>query len=346
MDDDTKNRLTRRKFIKVVGGSAVTLGAAGCLPDVDGGWDSCEEGEPYENLTPQSHRVVEVVSADSVDPGAGTIDGQIVAQMFTAGLLALTGHETLLDAWNQVMPERKSGKRVALKVNALNPDVPTSPEALKAIIDSLMDDFQVSMPDIFVWDRTHRELERAGLTPERLGVSCRGTVYSATDFAGPGYDPESACLSGRKISLSSVLTREVDHLINVPVMKNHFAAAFSGSLKNHYGSFSAPFDFHKRFEQHIARLNTLPQIASVSRLHVMDALFGVCLGDTDKPADCAPGRMLLSFDPVAIDQRGLEIRDEMRDLQGQGPGNPAGYLQEAEALGLGTTAYQLVTIEL
>jgi uncharacterized protein (DUF362 family) len=277
----------------------------------------------------------------------GTIIGDIVVQMFSAGMLALTDATTLGEAWQMVMPGRLAGEKIALKVNTLSQEVPTSPEICEAIVGSLRADLQVDAADIFIWDRTTRELQRSDFKPERLGVECIGTTFSATDETGPGYETEPACLSGRKIYLSRVLTQETDHLLNVAVMKNHFAAKFTGCLKNHYGSFSKPYDFHDGSDDHIANLNVMPEITGVSRLFVIDALFGVCVGDTDKPADCAPRRLLFSFDPVAIDQRGLEIRDEMRrSYHDQDPGPQPGYIQKAADLGLGTTEYELVTIEI
>jgi uncharacterized protein (DUF362 family) len=180
-----------------------------------------------------------------------------------------------------------------------------------------------------------------------MGVECRGTIFSATDETGPGYEEEPACLTGRKIYFSRVLTREIDHLINVAVMKNHFAAKFTGCMKNQYGSFSRPYDFHEGSDDHIANLSVMPEITGVSRLFIIDALFGVCVGDTNMPADCAPKRILLSFDPVAIDQRGLEIRDEMRrSYHDQDPGPQPGYIQKAADMGLGSIEYDLVSIEI
>jgi len=343
---DEKDKISRRKFIRLVGGGAACMGAAACIPHGGGDWESCEVEEPGEVPVPLSNRVVEVYAQNSVVEADGIIVGDVVEQMFSAGLLALTDGTTLQEAWQVVLPERQAGERIALKVNALNPDVPTSPEVCASIVDSLQADLQVAAADIFVWDRTTRELQRADLTPERLGVECPGTTFSATDKSGLGYESEPACLSGRKIYFSRVLTQEVDHLINVAVMKNHFAAKFTGCLKNHYGSFSRPYEFHTGSDDHIANLNVMPEITSVSRLFVIDALFGVSIGDTDKPADCAPRRILFSFDPVAIDQRGLEIRDEMRAGHGEDPGPQPGYIEKAAALGLGSTEYELVTIEL
>ncbi|HUU01842.1 MAG TPA: DUF362 domain-containing protein [Myxococcota bacterium] len=341
-----RDKIDRRRFLKVACGSAACLGAAACLPHADGDWDSCTESQPLIEA-PSSNRVVEVHSEQAVIQveGKSAIDAGVVIAMFAAGLQSLTGQAEAAEAWRVVLPGRKDGERIALKANALNQDVPSSPELLAAVIGSLTEG-GIPAADVFVWDRTVRELELAGITPERLGVDCRGTIYSSGDDSGPGYEQEAACLSGCKIHLSTILTRETDHLINVAVLKNHFAAGFSGCLKNNYGCFENPYDFHDGCEQHIALLNALPQIASVARLCVLDSLFAVTSGDTNKPADCEPGLILLSFDPVAIDQRGLDVRDRIRASRGQDPGNPAGYLQVAADMGMGNIDYDLQTIEI
>lgn len=347
-DKDGKDCLDRRGFLKLVGGTAAALGAASCLPHVDGSWDSCEE-EPFvldPALVPRSNRVVEVMAPGAVAEDSLVIDAAVVAAMFAAGLTALTDTADLAAAWQQVLPGYQAGQRIALKANALNPDVPTSPALLTAVGQSLLADLSAPGTDVYAWDRTEREMQRAGLTPEVLGIAVRGTHFSSSDETGPGYEEQTVCLSGRRIKLTRLLTQETEHLINVAVMKNHYAAGFTGCLKNHYGSFANPGDFHDNCEQHIARLNAMPEVAGTTRLHVMDALLGVSRGDTDKPADCKPRRILMAFDPVAIDQRGLEVRDEMRVEAGLEPGNPAGYIAEAEALGLGSTAYELVRIDL
>lgn len=337
-------KLDRREFLII--STAAALGAAGsCLPHVEGDWDSCSEGTP-QPPPPPSPRVVEVYRPDAVDEQAGKINEARVAEMFRAGLLSLTGRDSVGEGWAQILAGWQAGQKISLKVNALNADVPTSPALILAVVGSLLD---AGFPagDIYVWDRTVRELERAGITRERLGVEARGTVYSSTKPEGPGYEREPVCLSGRKIYLSRLLTRETAHLINLAVMKNHFATKFTACLKNHYGSFSRPYDFHADSDLHIARLNCLPAITSVSRLQIVDALLGVCLGDTDKPADCAPGRILLGFDPVSVDKRAVELRDLMRqEVHKQAPGPQPGYLEEAERLGLGRTAYERVLLEL
>ncbi len=341
------NLVSRRKFIRGLGSGFILFGASTCLPHVNGDWSSCEIQDPDEQpIEPVSHRVIEVVSDHAVSDVTYEIDPMVVANMLSAGLAALTEETSLPQAWSRILPSYQEGDYVSLKVNALNPDVPTSPELTAAIAQSLMTNLGVQPDRLFVWDRTELDLLQAGFTPEKMNIACLGTVKSAHDNSGIGYEKQYVCLSGRKIYLSGLLTLNTQHLINAAVLKNHSVAGFTGCLKNHYGSFSNPWDFHKDCDTHIAYLNAIPQVSSTTRLYVIDALLGVVLGDTDRPFDCLPKRILLSFDPVAIDQRGLEIRDEMRAILDRPAGKPADYLQIATELKLGSTDFERVKIDI
>ena len=345
--DDRDSRCSRREFVRRLGAGAVALGAGACLPGTEGDWPSCNTENDctdpeLDPPMPASSRVVEVSSPGVADPVALVIEAGLVPAMVVAGLKALTGLDDEAAAWAAVLPGRTTGEIVGLKVNTLNERVPSSKPLVSSLVASLTG--TVPADELLVWDRHDDELITADLTEATLGCRALGTIVESGSNQGPGYEERAACLSGKSICLSTLLTRETQHLINVSVMKSHSASGFTGCLKNNYGCFSNPGDFHDSCEQHIARLNALPQITGPTRLHVMDALIGVAFGDTHKSEDCAPGRILLSFDPVAIDQRGQEIRDEMRVARGAPVGAPGKYLPIAEALGLGTRSYELVTV--
>ena len=346
MSSEKRRKVSRRTFLRAAGLGTLGLGVARCMPHVHKEWEVCSAPSSTSPLVlARSPRVIEVISSKVVNPDNLKLDEAVAARMVRAGLLALTGATAEAEAWKVIIPERQPGETISFKVNTLNPYAPSSPEILSGLTASLLGSTGIDSGEVFVWDRTLSELESRGLTADRLKVACRGTFASFKDKTGPGYEDQSVCLSGKKIHFAKLLTRDTRHLINVAILKNHMAAGFTGCLKNHYGSFCRPGDFHQGCEQHIALLNTFPQIVDVSRLCVMDALIAVASGDTDARPDAAPGRLLLSFDPVAIDQRGLEIRDEFRAQRQLKPGLKAGYLEEAEKLGLGTTRYELVTIE-
>jgi uncharacterized protein (DUF362 family) len=336
--------LSRREFLKCIGGGVLLAGSASCIPHVEGSWESCEEELIQGVSTPLSHRVVEVAAESVIDNDSGVIAQDVVVEMISQGLLALTEQPTLEEAWKIILPDYQAGEKISFKANALSSKAPTRPEVLFALTNSLSGNYTVAAEDMFIWDRSEIELEKAGILPSVVGVACRGTHKSGEDLEGVGYQEEYSCLSGRKIRFTRLLTQQTDHLINVAVMKNHFAAKFTGCMKNHYGSFPNPEDFHDDSDIHIARLNAMQEVTKVSRLFVMDAILGICYKDTDRSPDCVPRRILVSFDPVAIDKRGVEIRDEMRAEIDLEPGGQPGYLAEGENLGLGKVDYELVKI--
>jgi uncharacterized Fe-S center protein len=126
-------------------------------------------------------------------------------------------------------------------------------------------------------------------------------------------------------------------------VKSH--SKFCGIAKNHYGSFSKPWDFHERKIAHaIAELNTLPPIKDRTRLVIGDVLKVACLRGS-KPWPnwglfVAGDSILMGFDPVAIDAVGLEYACQLAAENGEptwAERNTASeWLENAAELGVGT----------
>jgi uncharacterized protein (DUF362 family) len=255
------------------------------------------------------------------------------------------------------MPTWQAQHVVGIKVNVLNSRVPTHPELVRALVDSLKTGLSVPGSQILVWDRRTDELTTAKLTGEALGAVVEGTWEEAkSQGAGRGYENDAICIARRTTHLSKILTRRIDHLLNFSVMKNHDASGFTGCLKNNYGIINNPGDFHdvkqeeivleRVIEQAIPDLNVLSDVTGKTRLWLMDAAIGICKGTTSDPEDCYPQRLLASLDPVAIDARGRELRDEMRGPKlGPDPETLSEvWLQSAERVGLGSKTPKLERI--
>jgi uncharacterized protein (DUF362 family) len=359
------SQLTRREF--VAGGAALVTGTAlaSCLPGVDGRWvpeaeQACAWTAPQ--VTPgfpaQAGRVVSIHNWNMVNPPPQVkINEEHVAPTLAALLKKLTGESELSRAWAALLPGYQAGQVVGIKVNTLNSKVPTHPEVIQALVQSLKDHAQVPGSDILVWDRRLDELLKAGFKESTIGCKVIGTVDdTASQGDGPGYEPEGICLGSERGRLTKLITKSgdqggIDHLINVAVLKNHLASGFTGVLKNHYGTFHNPGTFHdkvdvstgqlleKRFEQAIPTINALPEVAKKSRLWLMDATIVVTKGDTDAAADWIPYLLLGSLDPVALDARGRAIRDE--SVVASGAPKPdetisEGWLVACERVGLGS----------
>ncbi len=355
----------RRSFL--VGGASLLAGAAAtrCLPDVNGQWQDegqalCAQGSEPKVVPGDPAalgRVLELHDPSLTD--GPRVNASAAGAAFSKLLLALTGKSDLKGAWSALIPGLAAGQVVGVKVNTLNSKVPTHPELVRAVCDSLRAGLGLSAQEIVVWDRRLDELTRAGITAEAMGVAVEGTQDNEREKgAGRGYEVGTICLGLRKTHLSNLLTRRVDHLVNLAVMKRHDASGFTGVLKNHYGSFDNPGDFHdklgpggsvleRRFAEAIPAVNALAEVATKTRLWIIDATLGVCKGTTESSVDCVPNKLLVGLDPVALDLRARQIRDEERGSLGPDPETISeAWLDAAAKAGLGTKAVKLQKVSL
>jgi len=193
--------------------------------------------------------------------------------------------------------------------------ISTSVELTEAIVAGLMS-AGVRPEDIVIWDRTNRELSRAGFRLNRngSGVRCLGT-----DDELAGYESELAFTGEVGAFFSRLLTRFCDALINVPVLKDHDLAGVTAALKNYYGTIHNPNRYHDNHgDPFIADLNTSPLIRTKERLVVCDALRVQYEGGPSyKPQwlwEC--GGLLLGQDPVAVDRVGYDWIEQRRAQAG------------------------------
>jgi uncharacterized protein (DUF362 family) len=278
-------------------------------------------------------------------------------------LLGISREADVASAWKTLIPTYKPGEVIGIKANMIAYGVPTQPVVIKALVDLIKAGMGIGGEQIVIWDRRLDEFtRRSDITPELMGATIEGTIESVdqdgnpVQGAGRGYEFGSTCLMGQKTHLSAILTRRCDHLINLGVMKDHPASGFTGVMKNHYGSISNPGCFHDdavdgvvivdRFGRTIPELNALDEIAGKTRLWLMDATIGSCKNGNMGPADCRPKRLLAALDPVAIDARGRQLRDEMRGKAGPSKETiSANWLDKAATLGLGSQKPDLLSIE-
>ena len=347
----------------MIGGAALGVGgAAGCLPGVDGQWPEagkalCSWSEP--SVTPgdptAARRVVELHDA-ALSIGARVQQTSATANMRKL-LLALTGKADMKGAWGAILPTLQAGQVVGIKVNTLNKRVPTHPEVIRAVVDLLKEGTGLGADRVVVWDRRLDELTSSGITAQTMGAAVEGTWQDAdAKGSGRGYELSYTCIGGRNTRLSNIMTRRVDHLINLAVMKRHGLSGYSGVLKNHYGTIDNPGEFHdqlgptqavqeRRFDLAIPGINALDEVHRKTRLWLLDSVIGVCKGGTESPPDCAPNRLLASLDPVALDARGRAVRDEARGTTGKDPETVSdGWLKLAEKAGLGKVDYKVEKI--
>lgn len=293
-----KHERTRREFL-VEGTAAASAAAlmAGCGDD---------EGDDSPTPVNIGASVVEVKDEKSVD-AKGVLDATRVKAMLHAGLKELTKQDSLVNAWKVLIPGASASTRVGIKISGINWKVCNSPAMIKALVETLTRDAGISAGNIIVWDKTSWELTLAKLNAKDLGVKVQGTVASPE---GPGYEKTQHTVLGTKMMLSRIFTEMTDVTINCGVLKSHDLAGITGALKNVYGMFSEPGDFHKNINTALPELYGL--VAKNTKLCINEGFLAVAAGGPMGAASHKPGRLLLSVDPVAIDVHVLALINGLR----------------------------------
>jgi uncharacterized protein (DUF362 family) len=281
-------------------------------------------------------RVV-VVSDGRAWSGPGWADADLdrgfVRQMVERAICDLTGQADALAAIGGLFPGGLNAEsRICIKVNCVNSDLPSHPAVVVGLVD-LLAQAGAAPGNIIVFDRMDSDLADCGFTPNRGA----GLQVLGTDHSGVGYDERPVTFSDGVLRLSSILTEGCDHLINVPVLKNHEMAGVTLALKNHFGSIDRPMLLHGADRSccpGIAELNARPEIDDKTRLVLVDALFATYKGGLGSLPDFAPMAVLAAQDPVAIDAVGQHLINVRRASEGLAPID-AQHIRQAAEHGLG-----------
>jgi uncharacterized protein (DUF362 family) len=337
--------MNRREFVKTAAAGAAGLALMG-LPT-----GRSEAVEKY----PHWGEVV-VIRDDSATVGPN-INDKIVQSMLDEAIQVFTKG----GGWPSLIPSYKTGETVAIKVNCQNPPSPTHWKVVRAIITGLVG-MGVPHNNIVVWDAENDSMKYCSMF--WLTMAFSGLRLTATDKLSDPFDrSKSMEIQGNPTCLSRLLT-DAAHLINVPVLKNHFEAGVSFALKNHVGSagentknrqkiFHLPPEEGNQWHkiagrgqpkaEAIALINTAPDIKNKTRLIVGDALFGVYLRGPGGEPDFAYNGLIVGTDPVATDhQARLIIENERR--KNNVPIAPSLHIEQAIKLGLGAPIDEMKVI--
>jgi len=202
---------------------------------------------------------------------------------------------------------------VGIKVNCLaGRQLSPRVELVEALVDRLAE-VGIARSRIVVFERSSRELERAGFQVRRSGgpYLCYGTDNN--------WDAEPS-VSG---AIGSCFAREVSTtcsaLISFGVVKDHDLAGVSAGMKNWYGVIHNPNKYHDHnCDPYVADVIRHPFLANKLRLTVLDGVQAQCRGG---PAFHAPGlfplgKVAASVDPVAADLWAWRCIDEERVRRG------------------------------
>lgn len=255
--------------------------------------------------------------------------------LLATGLQLLTGAGSLDAAMGQIFPEGAVG----MKTNCLTSRVTSTPVDLTLALGDLLIDNGFAENDIVVWERSNRELKRAGY---ELNASFHGRRCLGTDTVDVGYSDDFFSYKLVNSRVSRVLTDIVTSNVNVPVLKDHSMAGLSGALKNLYGVIHNPNKYHaNNCSPFAGQVGGLEPVKRTDKLTIIDAT----RVQWDKGPGPSPnhlayfGGLIIAQDAVAADTIALQVLEHYRALNGAPPLAKAGrevkYLKEAAANGLG-----------
>lgn len=298
--------ITRREFIK---DTCVSTLLGGVLLQVPLPPDPLTEERSPLSL------VVDVKSKSDIIKGL-TPDISLVKRMMDTGITSLTSTVDPKAAWSSLFSK---DERIGIKVNGLGSHILVGNyQICWAIIDALKD-IGVNENNIIVWDQYQHYLLSSGF---RINMSFKGVRIFATDRGG-GKEALDRGSSYKEydsgygaVRISKILTKEVDSLINLCLLKDHGLAGVSLSLKNiSHGVISHPDNFHDdSCDPFIAAINSIPEIKDKIKLNICNGIVGLFDGGPmPKKRDVwINNGIMLSKDPVALDTVGMNIIEEKR----------------------------------
>ena len=247
-------------------------------------------------------RVV-VVSNQNMYDSDGNLKAPEIKKCVDQAVIRLTGTSDSGSAWKKIAGPKD---RFGIKPNCLGGRMlSSSPVIARALIDGLQS-AGVRESNIIIWERSNRELERAGYKLNYArdnGLRCFGT-----DTNGVGYSDEFH-QNGKVASLiSKIFYEQIDKNINFPLLKDHSIAGISAGLKNFYGLVHNPNKYHPdNCDPFAAEISALPIVKKKNVLTVLDMTRIQYNGGPGYMARYVVkhGSILVSFDPIAADAYGL-----------------------------------------
>ncbi|MBS0011465.1 MAG: DUF362 domain-containing protein [Bacteroidales bacterium] len=382
----SKIPFSRRRFFKVLGtGSLVVAGAP--IAASPGRSLVQQKEKPETNIADAAKVPRNENSLPGKYPGkvsrvnhpAAIVDNEILEEqaylMLERAMLDLTGEKKLKKAWRQFV---SPGEKIGLKVNPVAGKTLTTSHAVTKSIIKQLEESGIDRNDIIIWDRRLFQLHDTGYKEENYpGIKIMGTEqqdeeglfygsdgklygekmidkdwYYWADVEGE-YDEYTIpyMVNGGKYSyFTNIVTRELDKIINVPILKNA-GATVTNAMKNlAYGCVSNTGRLHARlWHETCAHVCAFAPVRDKVVLNIVDGLKGCFNGGPGANPQffCNYNTMLLGTDPVAIDRIAHEIVVAKRieeGIQKEDMPRAAAFLDIAESLELGISRRELIEV--
>jgi uncharacterized protein (DUF362 family) len=266
-----------------------------------------------------------------------------VRAMIRRGMTELTGAPDWIAAWRTFF---SPGEIVGVKLNPSSlPYVISAPEVVQEIIVGL-EAAGIRRKDVVVYDRYKAMFFKAGFdkwVPEGVRISWATDYVDNVQQNIEGYDPEhwmdmQLTLPGftfdneraRRSYAALFITKQVDKLVNLCLLKHHQSAGITFALKNlSHGlvnnvnrSHSSPM--LNACGAFIPASVSIPVIRDKTVLHIGDAIQALYHGGPVMKKEATkfiwePKRIYFATDPVALDKIGWEELDRKRVEMGMKP---------------------------
>jgi uncharacterized protein (DUF362 family) len=269
---------------------------------------------------------------------SGKFQADPIRNMMRQGMTQLAGAGDWVEAWRMFF---QPGDVVGIKVNPVGkPHVISCAEVIHEIVAGLKS-AGLQSKDIIVYDRYRRQFFDAGfdkMLPEGVRHSSAVEDYDNVQMDINGYDPdhylEMALVTprydlnspqARRSYVARFLSREVNKLINLPVLKDHQSAGVTLALKNlSHGLVNNVFRSHSTNTLNacgtfIPAVVALPVIREKTVLHILDGIKGLYHGGPGIPNPrfvWEHKTLYFATDPVAMDRVGWKVIDEKRRQEG------------------------------
>jgi len=340
--------MKRRNFIKTIKNSLVALCGLLLLPKKvvasfgAGGGESVLIVTRIKSAPPKQGRVV-VADYSPFSSSAQQPDKKAVGKLLDEGIRRLTSVEKPVSGWASLFDPSDV---VGLKVNTLagrmlSPQIPL----VMAVVEGLRA-AGVKEENVIIWDRSSRELERAGFS---INIKGKAVKCFGADVANYESEPE---ISGSVAScFSTIISRACTAIVNIGVLKDHDLAGVSIGMKNFYGAIHNPNKYHDNHcDPYVADLSNHPYIKDKLRLVICDGIRGQYNGGPAFKPQWAwnANVLLMSQDPVALDRIGYGLIEEKRKEQGlpslKAVDREPTWIETAAGLGLGEAAMEKIEV--
>ena len=243
-------------------------------------------------------------------PDGGTLAPAAAHGALERAIVAATGAPDARHALGAIF---KPGDTVGVKLNTIGGRNLAPRVELVDALAALLGDVGIAPGRVIVFDRSARELRRAGFEIRASGgrYVCRGIDNE--------YDAEPSTSGAIGSCFARLVSTTCTALIGFGVVKDHDLAGVSASLKNWYGVIHNPNKYHdNNCDPYVADVVNHPFVRGKLRLTLLDGTVAQCHGGPAwRPDMCWPlGVVAASTDPVAADVWAWKAIDAERRRRG------------------------------